>query len=69
VPVLGDLPLLGLLFGKQSRDRTRNRFFIFLRPNVLRSERFRDLQHISRAAGRAAGIDDGLPTLAARIIR
>jgi type II secretory pathway component GspD/PulD (secretin) len=69
VPVLGDLPLLGLLFGNQSKDRTRSRFFIFLRPNVLRSERFRDLKHISRAAGRAAGIDDGLPTLAARIIR
>ena len=53
VPVLGDIPLLGMLFRYETRRQTKTNLMVFLRPVVLRdatgngpltSERYRQMQ-------------------------
>lgn len=39
IPVLGDLPVIGLLFGNQSADLRRTELLVMLRPVVVRSQR------------------------------
>ncbi len=36
VPVLGDIPILGSLFRKESRSRNKTNLMVFLRPTVVR---------------------------------
>lgn len=38
VPVLGDLPLIGRLFGSKSRRTTRNNLMVFIHPVILKDE-------------------------------
>lgn len=37
VPILGDIPLLGMLFRSRSTDKTRNELIVFIRPTVVRT--------------------------------
>lgn len=37
VPLLGDIPLVGKLFGSERKSRTRRTLFVFLRPTILRN--------------------------------
>ena len=69
VPVLGSIPLLGTLFRNQSKTKSKSRFFVFLRCDVMRHRSFEDLKYLSRPAMDSAGIDDGWPELEPRIIR
>jgi type II secretory pathway component GspD/PulD (secretin) len=62
IPILGDIPLLGLLFKRRDIRETRTHLFIFLTPHILEDQDFRDLGMLSRAeleAVRAEGIDPG----------
>jgi general secretion pathway protein D len=52
VPVLGDIPLLGLLFRYETRRQTKTNLMVFLRPLVMResgapgsvtAERYREM--------------------------
>lgn len=36
VPVLGDIPVIGGLFGSETQSRTKTTLFVFLRPTILR---------------------------------
>jgi type II secretion system protein D len=38
VPVLSSIPLLGVLFGQQSRTNTGTEFFLFLTPHIVRDD-------------------------------
>jgi len=38
VPILGDIPLLGLLFRKKSKQRIRTNLMIFLTPHIVTSD-------------------------------
>lgn len=38
VPLLSDLPVLGGLFGRVSRQNTSTELFLFLTPRVLRTD-------------------------------
>lgn len=38
VPILGDLPLIGKLFGSSSRQRTKNNLMVFIHPVILRND-------------------------------
>jgi general secretion pathway protein D len=44
VPYLGRVPVIGLAFQSRSRSRTRSKIFAFIRPIVLKDDRFRDLK-------------------------
>jgi general secretion pathway protein D len=38
VPLLSDIPLLGVLFGQQGRTSTGTEFFLFLTPHIVRDD-------------------------------
>jgi general secretion pathway protein D len=38
VPILGDLPLIGKLFGSQSNTRTKKNLMVFIHPVILRDD-------------------------------
>lgn len=61
VPLLGDVPGVGWLFGARSNSRSRARLYAFIRPTIMRDQRFLDLKHVSRSDLEAANISDGLP--------
>ncbi|MBK8172697.1 MAG: hypothetical protein IPK60_20500 [Sandaracinaceae bacterium] len=69
VPWLGSVPLIGNLFKNQSRTKTKSRFYVFLRCNVMRSSRFEDLKYESSRALDQVGLDDGWPVMEPRVIR
>ncbi len=47
VPLLGRIPVVGALFQHSSASRNRTRVYAFIRPVVLRDDRFKDLKFIS----------------------
>lgn len=69
VPVLGRLPLIGALFRQGDTGTSRTRFFVFIRPTVMRARGFEDLKHISVREALHAEVRDGWPIVPPRIIR
>ncbi|MEN1705237.1 MAG: secretin N-terminal domain-containing protein [Planctomycetota bacterium] len=69
VPILGQIPILGNLFKTQSETRSRARFFVFIRANVMRDNGFESLKYLSDVEAERFGIDDGWPQVEPRIIR
>ncbi len=61
VPLLGDLPGIGWLFGNRTRSKSKVRLYAFIRPTVMRDDGFEDLKYISREDLKSAGVDDGFP--------
>jgi len=47
VPLLGDIPLLGRLFGKSSDTSNRTTLYFFVTPHILRDKDFADLAEVS----------------------
>jgi general secretion pathway protein D len=47
LPLLGRIPVLGTLFQSSERARSKSRIFAFIRPTILRDDRFADLRLIS----------------------
>lgn len=70
IPVIGDIPLIGELFKNRSLTRSRTRFFVFIRANVVRGTMAEGLRHLSRSDAAAAGLDTQLdwPATLPRII-
>lgn len=69
VPILGSIPLIGELFTSRATSRSRSRFFVFIRADVMRGPGFESLKYASDLASGQAGIDDGWPVVEPRIIR
>jgi len=61
VPLLGDIPLLGLLFQARSDTASKTTLLAFIRPVILRDENFLDLMRLSETERSAAGEDVSLP--------
>jgi type II secretory pathway component GspD/PulD (secretin) len=47
IPILGDIPLLKYLFGTRSRNVNDNTLFVFIKPVILRDDKFADLKYLS----------------------
>jgi general secretion pathway protein D len=69
VPILGDIPLLGLLFKSTSKSYSRSRFFVFIRADVMRGTSFEALKYASDLAVEETDIDGGWPKVEPRVIR
>jgi type II secretory pathway component GspD/PulD (secretin) len=69
VPILGEIPLLGELFKSKTVSDARTRFFVFIRANVMRHDRFEDLKHAGEKSLVEAGIGDGFPEVEPLVIR
>jgi general secretion pathway protein D len=46
-PLLGDLPLIGFLFRRDTRDASRRTLYFFVTPHILADEDFGDLAELS----------------------
>ncbi|MBX3378326.1 MAG: hypothetical protein KF678_15125 [Phycisphaeraceae bacterium] len=69
VPGIARIPLIGELFKNRSNTNSRNRFYVFIRANILRHRSFEDLKYLSEVATAAAKVDDGWPVVEPRIIK
>ncbi len=69
IPFVGDIPILGEAFKSRSVTRTRSKFYVFIRANILRQGGFEDLKYASDLAAQEAGIDDGFPSVEPQVIR
>jgi general secretion pathway protein D len=77
VPGIGAIPIIGELFKSRSNQRSRTRFFVFLRANVMRGTSgtgFEELKYLSDRSAGEAGLGSeqaagGWPRLAPRVIR
>jgi len=47
VPLLGRIPVIGAFFQSSDRARTKSRVFAFIRPTILRDDKFADLKLIT----------------------
>ncbi|MEL6396634.1 MAG: secretin N-terminal domain-containing protein [Planctomycetota bacterium] len=69
VPLLGWIPLIGEAFKSRSQTSSRSRFFVFIRPTIMRENSFDALKYISDLTIEEYDVDDGWPEVAPRIIR
>jgi type II secretory pathway component GspD/PulD (secretin) len=58
---LSDIPMIGALFGKTSKSQQSTSMFVFLRPIILRDDKFQDLKYLSEADLGHAQIRGDLP--------
>ncbi len=63
VPLLADIPILGELFRVRSDSTSKSVLYIFLRPVILREDRFAYLKYVSGEALKKAKIAPGIPVM------
>lgn len=70
IPWLADFPVIGFLFENRSTSRSKSRFYLFIRAEVMRNARYEDLRYFSakEKSDAALDVDDG-PVVEPRIIR
>jgi len=61
-PFIEHIPLLRLLGGSEARGESHTSMFIFLRPVILRDDKFKDLKFLSKRDGGKAELNMGFPT-------
>jgi type II secretory pathway component GspD/PulD (secretin) len=62
VPFLGDIPVLEYLFSNRTTTDQNTTLFVFIRPVILRDDKFEDLKFLSAEDVRQAGIPADFPT-------
>jgi len=68
-PGLADIPLIGALFKSQSNSSSRSRFYVFIRPTVMRSPSFEHLKFLGEELAHELNVDDGWPVVEPRVIK
>jgi len=61
IPYLEKIPLIRDLSTIRGNGLTTTSFFLFIRPVILRADKFEDLKHLSARDARIAEISDGYP--------
>jgi len=61
IPVLERIPILRELTGVENDSKSRTTLFVFLRPVILRDDKFRDLQYLSEKSLNCAGCTKPIP--------
>jgi general secretion pathway protein D len=69
IPLLGDIPLLKHLFSNETDSTGRERLYIFVRPIILRDDKFEDLKYLSERDLENAEIPSNLPVSGMRLMR
>jgi type II secretory pathway component GspD/PulD (secretin) len=65
VPLLGDIPLIGLAFRSTATRKQYITSYLFITTTIMESENFDDLKDISDKAAEKVNDDDGNPTFKA----
>ena len=68
VPILGDIPLLGVLFQDQSERTSLRTLYVFITPRILRDENFSDLRLLTEGPLKDAGLESLVPDLEPELI-
>lgn len=63
VPFLADIPILGELFRIRSDSSSRTMLYVFLRPRIMREDRFAYLKYLSKEALGKARVDSETPVM------
>ena len=61
VPVVEYIPLVNLFMSSRSRGTTTTSFFLFIRPTVIRHDKFEELKYHTKIESRNAGISTRFP--------
>lgn len=61
VPLLGRIPILEFLFSNRSTTDATTTLFVFIRPVILRDDKFKDLKFLSERDTRAADVAGDFP--------
>jgi type II secretory pathway component GspD/PulD (secretin) len=69
IPILERIPIVRLATSKQDRSQDRTSLFIFLRPVILRDDKFRDLKYFSERDTVHADIATDYPASVPLLIR
>ena len=62
IPFLERIPLIRSLAGNQNEDIDETKIFVFVKPTILRDDKFRDLQFISEIDRRKSCIPNDAPS-------
>ncbi len=68
VPLLGDIPIIGRLFGDTSKSGASTRLYVFITPRILRDQNFRDLLLLTRGPQADAKLAQEVPEIKPAII-
>lgn len=63
VPILGDIPLLGLLFQDRFENEQSRMIYVFITPKILRDPTFQDLRLLTSGPRQDVSLDADLPDL------
>lgn len=63
VPLLGDIPLVGLLFQDRDTGDRKTTLYVFLTPRIVRDPNFADLRLLTMGPMATAGLKDDFPPL------
>lgn len=63
IPILKDIPLIGLLFQDLNKLKRKTTLYVFLTPRIMRDPNFEDLRLMQEGPQSAVGITDFLPKL------
>ena len=61
LPIIRNIPVIKWLFGSRSKNTTDTTLFVFIRPLILRDDRFEDLKYLSEQSGEKAGLPPDFP--------
>lgn len=61
VPLLGDIPIVGILFRDERTSKSTSTIYVFITPRIMRDTNFEDVRLLSKGPMSAARIDDELP--------
>lgn len=69
IPLLGDLPIIGPAFGNETDNQANTTLFVFLRPIILRDDKFVDLKYLSAEEAAHAELESDDPPSSPLVIR
>ncbi|RNC82469.1 MAG: hypothetical protein ED559_12015 [Phycisphaera sp.] len=63
IPLIGDIPIFGQLFGDEREDGRKTTLYVFLKPKIMKNPSLRDYRLITKGPQAAVGIDWDIPEL------
>ncbi len=69
IPILGEIPIIDLLFSSQTENESESTLFVFIRPIILRDDQFKDLKFLSQRDAQKAKIKSDFPDSKPMVLR
>lgn len=69
LPIIERIPIINRLTSNEAKERTEQRLFVFIKPIILRDDKYKDLRYLSDLELRDACIPGDYPTSAPVLIR